>query len=232
MTDPSFFATGLAWYVIFLLSTVLHEAAHALAAKLGGDETGASQVTLDPLPHITREPWGMVLVPFLSYAVLGGWMMGWASTPYDPYWADRYPHRAARMALAGPLANLAIALMAGAVMFLGLQNGWFTPLERIGVSSVVGPAEGQTPALALMLSIAFSLNLLLFVFNLIPLPPLDGSAVVGLFMPESMARRWQLKMRDPALVMPAFLIAMALASRVVYPVWSFGIDVVYRAMGA
>src|SRR5690242_15690614 len=102
---PDTLAIGLLWYVVFLLSTTCHEAAHALAAKRGGDLTAfhGGQVTLDPWPHVRREPFGMVLVPILSF-LTGGWMMGWASAPYDPLWSQRCPHRAARMALAGPAA--------------------------------------------------------------------------------------------------------------------------------
>src|SRR5215468_4693673 len=100
--DSQLLLMGLVWYVVFLLSTTCHEAAHALVAKWGGDLTAfrGGQVTLNPLPHIRREPFGMVLFPILSYA-LGGWMMGWASAPYDPTWCRMYPRRAAKMALAG-----------------------------------------------------------------------------------------------------------------------------------
>src|SRR5215468_6229382 len=81
---PDFLALGLIWYVVFLFSTTCHEAAHALAAKLGGDLTAfhGGQVSLDPIPHVRRELFGMVVFPILSY-VTGGWMMGWASAPYD-----------------------------------------------------------------------------------------------------------------------------------------------------
>jgi len=61
-------------------------------------------VTLNPWPHIRREPVGMILVPLITFATRG-WMMGWASAPYDPTWAHRYPRRAAVMALAGRRAT-------------------------------------------------------------------------------------------------------------------------------
>ena len=95
-------ALGLAWYLVFLFSTTAHEAAHTLAAKIGGDSTAADggQLTLDPIPHMQREPLGMLLVPALSM-MFSGFMVGWASAPYDPRWAYNYPRRAAWMAL-GP----------------------------------------------------------------------------------------------------------------------------------
>lgn len=93
---------GAIWYIVFLFSTTCHEAAHALAAKIGGDLTAfeGGQVTLNPIPHIRRSPFGMVVVPIISF-LFGGWMIGWASAPYDPAWQRRYPRRSAWMALAG-----------------------------------------------------------------------------------------------------------------------------------
>ena len=78
------------WYIVFLFSTVAHEAAHGWVAHLGGDSTAYSggQVTLDPLVHIRRTPWGMVLIPILSFFQTG-WMMGWASVPFDAEWGKR-----------------------------------------------------------------------------------------------------------------------------------------------
>src|SRR5688572_11626243 len=107
---------GAAWYGVFLFSTVIHEASHALASLKLGDDTAhrGGQVSLDPIPHISREPFGLVVVPLLSY-ILGGWMMGWASAPYDPHWAHKYPRRTGLMALAGPVSNLCLFLISGAL---------------------------------------------------------------------------------------------------------------------
>ena len=89
------------WYAVFLLSVTCHEAGHATVAYLGGDPTAylGGQVSLNPLPHIAREPFGTVLVPLMTY-FYANWMMGWASAPYDPLWEDRHPRRAAAMATA------------------------------------------------------------------------------------------------------------------------------------
>jgi hypothetical protein len=100
--------TGLVWYMVFLFSVTLHEAAHAWAAQRGGDPTAylGGQVSLDPRPHIRREPFGMVILPLFT-AITSGWPIGYASTPYDPVWALNHPRRAAWMSLAGPAANFA-----------------------------------------------------------------------------------------------------------------------------
>ena len=196
MIDPQVLSVGPLWYVVFLLSLTCHEAAHALVAWLGGDPTAyyGGQVTLNPIPHVRREPFGTVIVPILSY-VLGGWMIGWGSAPYNPSWQRRYPRRAAWMALAGPMANAALVLAAAAGIRVGMALGAFRAPGRlfgrqlfthVVVATSAGPAEG----LAVFLSILFSLNLLLGAFNLLPIPPLDGNTAVGIILPEGMARRF------------------------------------------
>jgi Zn-dependent protease len=192
--DSNLILFGITWYVVFLFSTTCHEAAHALAAKLGGDLTAArgGQVSLDPIPHIRREPFGMVIFPILSY-VAGGWMMGWASAPYDPFWAQRYPKRAAWMSLAGPAANLSLAIVAAILIRVGMMTGFLTRPQFFNFAHIVsGSGSEASQAAAALLSILFSLNLLLGVFNLLPLPPLDGFGAVGVLLPESGARRFQI----------------------------------------
>src|SRR5436309_2868306 len=76
--QPELIALGFIWYVAFLFSTTCHEAAHALAAKIGGDDTAfaGGQVSLNPVPHIQREPWGMVVFPILSLIVTRTFLAG------------------------------------------------------------------------------------------------------------------------------------------------------------
>ena len=85
-----------AWYGAFLFSTVIHEASHALVGKLGGDDTAyqGGQVSLNPIPHIERQPMGMVAMPLISLHLMG-FPLGVGTAPYDPTWAYRYPKRAA-----------------------------------------------------------------------------------------------------------------------------------------
>jgi len=190
MTD---LASGIVYYVVFLFSTVLHEASHALAAKLGGDLTAyhGGQVTLDPRPHIKREPFGMVVLPLLT-SLLSGWPLGYASAPYDPRWALRYPKRAAWMALAGPGANLALLVVAALLLRVGGLAGVFYAPPSVTFGHLAATdAGGVWGTAALVLSVFFSLNLVLFCLNLIPLPPLDGSAALPLLLSEGAAARYQ-----------------------------------------
>ncbi|HEY4002103.1 MAG TPA: site-2 protease family protein [Candidatus Xenobia bacterium] len=221
-------AMGLAWYAVFVFSTVLHEAAHALVAHVGGDDTAAQggQVGLNPLPHMQREPVGMVLVPWISFFI-SHWMMGWASAPYDPTWAAQYPKRAARMALAGPAANFLIALVTGVILRVGLTQGWFVA-DGSDLTQVVAAPGGEASALTILLSIAFTLNLLLGAFNLLPLPPLDGAGVVGLFMSDRAARRWQELTHNPQWLMVGMMAAWLIFYRVGGYVLGWGVHLLYR----
>jgi Zn-dependent protease len=186
-------ALGAIWYVVFLFSTTCHEAAHSLVAKLGGDPTAShgGQVSLNPIPHIRREPFGLVVVPIISYA-LTHWMIGYASAPYDPAWQRQYPHRAARMALAGPAANLTLALLAAVAIRAGIALEVFALPSYISLSHVVDASapDGIAGFAVTFLSICFVLNVLLGTFNLLPVPPLDGLNAITLLMPEGAALRF------------------------------------------
>ena len=137
---------GAAWYLVFLFSTTLHEASHALVALKLGDDTAhrGGQVTLDPTPHIKREPLGMVIVPILSF-LFSGWMIGWASAPYDPSWANRHPQRAAWMAIAGPASNFLLMLTAALLIHLGMMIGWFEAPETLTMPQTVGWTRDGIP---------------------------------------------------------------------------------------
>lgn len=190
---------GMLWYIVFLFSVTLHEAAHAYAALRLGDPTAyqGGQVTLEPIPHIRREPLGMVVVPIISF-ILSGWVLGWGSIPYDFEWALRNPRRAAWMSLAGPMANLFLVFVAVLVIHLGLALGWFIAPDFITFSRVTDAVgEGTPAAVATIISILFSLNLLLFIFNLLPFPPLDGSGIMPLIMDEEKAESYLLFISNP-----------------------------------
>ena len=224
---------GVIWYVAFLLSLTLHEAGHAWAAYKLGDPTAyqGGQVTLNPVPHVRREPFGTVLVPIISYA-LGGWMIGWASAPYDPVWAERHPKKEALMAAAGPAANLLLVLVSGLAIRGGLAAGLLAPPEMgafgfdhlVSATATAPWADGLVP----LVSILFSLNLLLMVFNLLPFPPLDGSAIFPIFLGENAARGYRrLLTAQPMLSLLGLLIAWNLFDPVFRPVYRFALGLLY-----
>ncbi len=211
---------GLLWYVAFVFSTVLHEAAHAWTALKLGDDTAArgGQVTLDPWPHIRREPIGMVVVPIISW-LAGGWLIGWASAPFNPDWARQHPRHAAIMALAGPAANLLLVICAAWIIRIGVEWNWFAAPHSINSSRlVVAVKDGRLIELAASAaSVMLSLNLLLFVFNLLPLPPLDGSNAPLLLLSRDAAERYTDFLRTPALR----IVGVLVASRLLGPLFPF-----------
>jgi len=222
---------GVSWYVVFLFSLTFHEAAHAWAALRLGDSTAylGGQVTLDPIPHMRREPFGTILVPLISYA-LGGWMMGWASAPYDPVWAERHPRRASLMAVAGPVANLLIAIAAGLAIRVGLSTGYLALPGPGGFpfhGLVLGAEAGTAAGVAAVLSILFSLNVLLLFFNLIPLPPLDGSSVIQLFMSERLARQYRELLYQPMVSLLGLLVAWKLFGVVFWPIFGIVLQILF-----
>jgi Zn-dependent protease len=226
---PQVLILGLIWYIVFLFSTTCHEGAHALAAKIGGDPTAfhGGQVTLNPLPHIQREPVGMVVVPILSY-VFAHWMIGWASAPYDPYWQQRHPKRAAWMALAGPAANLALAICAGAAIRMGmLLHVFHEPYSANFTHVTEAAAPGGAEFAATFLSILFVLNLLLGTFNLLPVPPLDGNTGITLFMSDATAVRFLDWTRNQGFGMIGLLLAWYLYDKIFGIIFRVGLAGLY-----
>lgn len=227
--DPSLFANGLVWYVAFLFSLTCHEAAHALVAKWGGDPTAfeGGQVTLNPIPHMRREVFGTVIMPILSYS-LGGWMIGWASAPYDPAWRYRHPRRAAWMALAGPAANLILVVTAALAIRLLILAQVLARPERVGFAHIVDAASrGAGEGVAFFLSVLFSLNLLLCLFNLLPVPPLDGSSAIGLVLGENAARRFAILTHNPTLALVGLLVCWRVFPYIFRPVFWWSLRLLY-----
>jgi Zn-dependent protease len=228
--NSDLFAFGFLEYVVFLLSTTCHEAAHALVAMLGGDTTAlqGGQVSLNPLPHIRREPFGMIVMPLLGI-ISGTGLIGWASTPYDPAWSEKYPKRAALMSLAGPAANFSLAILSAILMRIGLGVGYFAP-SAATFGHIVGAAgeNGVGEGIATVLSVMFSLNILLGIFNLIPIPPLDGYSVLGLFTTTAGAIRLQqfrVQLRTFAII--GLVVAWQVIDRFYPPVLATGMRFVY-----
>ncbi len=159
---------------ILIFSVIIHEVAHGLTANALGDPTAkhAGRLTLNPVSHL--DPVGSVLVPLASF-FLGGIIIGWAKpVPYDPrnLRIRNQDIGSAIVGAAGPAANILIALIFG----LALRSGgsWL---------ALFGSAA--PPLMEIIGAIAF-LNLVLAVFNLVPIPPLDGSKVLFSFLPA----RW------------------------------------------
>ena len=220
--DPEILRALPVWYVATLLSVTYHEAAHAFIAQRGGDDTAEAQVTLNPIPHMTRHPIGMIAVPLLSYVLQGGgWMIAFASVPISIAWAQRHPRRAAWVSAAGPLTNFALAALAAVAIHAAVAGGGFEP-ARYALDDLVRQGGEQT-ALTVFLSVMFSVNLLLGLFNLLPIPPLDGHGVVPLFLSDRGIRRWHALFEGGAGLV-GLLVAWVVFGKLALPalVWTLG----------
>ena len=213
-------ADFLVWYFAFVFSTTCHEAAHAWVAQRGGDATAYSlgHVTLDPLPHIRREPMGMVLVPILSFFQLG-WMVGWASVPFDPRWGQQFPLRSALMSLAGPMANFVLAGLALLAIRLLDSAGWVHATYAGARVSMGQDFSSPLGALASVLSAMLQLNVILGLYNLIPVPPLDGAAVVEGLGPPGVRAFYRRVRAQPIAQFIGLVVAWALFPTLLRPVF-------------
>ncbi len=155
---------------ILLMSVVIHEFAHGWVAFQLGDSTARhyGRLTLNPMKHL--DPIGSVLVPLVIFIFSGGQaIFGWAKpVPFNPYNLRDQRYGEAKVAAAGPGANLLVALVFGLAL-------------RFIDSSIL-----LSGGLVQILSLIVILNILLAVFNLIPIPPLDGSKILFSFLPQSM----------------------------------------------
>jgi Zn-dependent protease len=222
-------ATGFVWFLAFLFSTTVHEAMHALVAFRLGDPTAyhGGQVSLSPLPHIQREPIGMLVLPLLT-SFTQGWAMGWASAPYDPRWAQRYPQRAALMAAAGPAGNFGIALAAFIIMKVGLLSGWLIAPDSVNLDHMVESATAGGPTfVASALSVLLVFNVFIGLFNLLPVPPLDGWAVLGLFLSDRQRASTRQIETNPAMSMIGLLIAWQVFPMFTGPIFNVLLRLLY-----
>jgi len=163
--DPSIFLPAI---VIVILSIIFHEVAHGYAADLLGDPTAryAGRLTLNPIPHI--DPVGSVLLPGILALTSSPFLIGWAKpVPYNQYNLRNQRWGEALVAFAGPLTNIALALIAGLL------------LRFFAVS--------MSPLMAGVLVMAGYSNLFLAILNLVPIPPLDGSKILVALLPTSLA---------------------------------------------
>lgn len=163
------FVTLIFQLAVLLMSVVIHEFAHGWMAFRLGDSTAKyyGRLTLNPIKHL--DFWGSFLVPLMIFIFSGGRaIFGWAKpVPFNPYNLRDQKYGIAKVAVSGPSANLLVALIFGlALRFFSPQLAAFEGLVQI-------------------FSLIVILNILLGIFNLIPIPPLDGSKILFTFLPAS-----------------------------------------------
>ncbi|MES3005713.1 MAG: site-2 protease family protein [Patescibacteria group bacterium] len=188
---------------ILVISIVVHEVSHGIAALWQGDPTSkyAGRLTLNPLKHI--DPIGSVLIPVICALLPGGIMFGWAKpVPINPYNFRNPRLGEAIVSFAGPLSNITIALIFGLILRF-----------------YIGVLPEATTAI---LAITVITNLVLAIFNLVPVPPLDGSKILLSILPDSMA--------NIKAVFDQY--GMFLAIFFIFFLWQYFTPLIYIAFGA
>lgn len=178
-----------------VLSLTVHEWAHAWSAAKLGDDTASRQgrLTLNPLPHIDLI--GTILLPLL------GIPFGWAKpVPVNPQRFDRRWSMRTGMAItaaAGPLSNFILALLCA--VSLGL-------LIRFRPESFVAAAMGSAPPEIALIQMGFVINVSLALFNLLPIPPLDGSRILARYVPERLSSQWESFERNGPMILMGVIV--------------------------
>jgi len=167
--DPTFLALAI---VILLFSVIIHEVAHGLAALYFGDHTAerAGRLTLNPIPHI--DPIGTILLPLALILTRSPLIFGWAKpVPVNPLNFSNIRKGELVTSLAGILSNLFLAFSAALIFRL---TGGFASDTALSI-----------------LKFTVDINLILGIFNLLPIPPLDGSKVVMSYLPYNLLKSYQ-----------------------------------------
>ncbi|MFA4942732.1 MAG: site-2 protease family protein [Patescibacteria group bacterium] len=181
--------------IVLVFSAIIHEYMHGFAAERGGDNTAKAmgRLTLNPIPHI--DLFGSIILPLLMIVSGTGIVFGWAKpVPFNPYNLRDQKYGPAKVALAGPLGNFILAVMFSLVLR-------FMP--------------GLDSTLASFLGVIVYINLMLMVFNLLPIPPLDGSKILAAFLPAKIQLKF-LELERYGLLLVLFFVLFA--SNVITPV--------------
>jgi Zn-dependent protease len=192
MDSLSSFLHNLSFMLVPLMAAVvLHEYAHGRVAYFFGDPTAKSlgRLTLNPIPHI--DLYGSIIVPLILFLIPGGFIFGWAKpVPIDTRKLHNPKRDMALVAIAGPLMNLFLAVVSGLLLALflfidpTLQENW-PPQPGVALrGDLLGMILVPLSAMALF---SMLINIALFAFNLLPIPPLDGSRVLVSILPPKQA---------------------------------------------
>lgn len=200
------------YVVVFLFSAIIHEVAHGYVAHLRGDNTAKmlGRITLNPLPHV--ELFGSVILPAMLLIMKAPIILGWGKPVPINYSNLKNPKvDVPLISIAGPLSNILLAVISG----LGIRL----------ISAIPDFEVGFGRSIESFLHVMLIVNVILFVFNLIPLPPLDGSKVIAYFLPKNIVAKY-LNLNPFLCMMILFLIlSSGMTRRFTYSVIKFFVPI-------
>ncbi len=182
--SPEQIAAIVLQLVIVLMSVVVHEVCHGLAAYRLGDPTAkaSGRLTLNPVKHL--DPFGSVILPLIMAAFSGPVLAYAKPVPYNPSYFKHRKRDELLVSLAGPGSNLVLGMIGGAIMWGVSSIAAGSPLV---VDAYNSPADARSTALYWVYLFGYELawiNFVLFFFNILPVPPLDGATIIATFVPE------------------------------------------------
>jgi Zn-dependent protease len=186
------------FYVALIPSVILHEVSHGAVALAFGDDTAkrAHRLTLNPLRHV--DPFGTIILPILLILSKAPGVIGYAKpVPVNVSKLRNSRNTSVLVSLVGPAVNIALAVVLGFAFKAFVTD----PSQRVAAASATGPVWMQ------LLFVAGYVNVILAVFNLIPLPPLDGSAVVERLLPRSLLPGYY-RIRPFTMFVPLILVVL------------------------
>jgi Zn-dependent protease len=183
--------------VVLLFSIIIHEVAHGYVALLNGDPTARmlGRITLNPVPHI--DVVGTIILPLLLLISHAGILFGWAKpVPVNPLNFRNYRWGEFAVSAAGPVSNLVLASLFAMVLRMELGNPGLTQMAYFGVS----------------------INIFLALFNLVPIPPLDGSHILALVLPRELARLYD-HLQPIGFILILILFYTGILSAIIMPIY-------------
>ncbi|WKZ24430.1 MAG: site-2 protease family protein [Patescibacteria group bacterium] len=212
--------------IILILSAVIHEYAHGWMARRLGDTTAEDEgrLTLNPIKHL--DPIGSILVPILLVISKVGFFIAWAKpVPYNPYNLIDRKYGELKVAIAGPVSNIILAAVFALIVrflplpdgaLISLINGFFTGDD----AAIMALTQGSLAVSLVFISlVACFINLALAIFNMMPIPPLDGSKVLAAFLPEPFRSKFS-SLERYGLIIVIFLVMLGFF-RIIIPVLSW-----------
>jgi len=196
--------------VIFFFALVIHECAHAWMASRCGDNTAryAGRITLNPLPHI--DPIGTIIFPLLLILSRSPFIIGWAKpVPINPLNFNNPRVDLVRVGASGPLSNIGLAIVSSFLVWIFT----YLPIGEIKNSLII------------VLLFSVLINLLLAVFNLIPIPPLDGSQILSGLLPDHLVKRYEM-ITPYGFIILFFLLLTGLLWTIILPI----VQLLYRIL--
>lgn len=198
------------FWPVLVFAVVIHECAHGLVAKWCGDNTAyyEGRITLNPIRHI--DLWGTIIIPLILVVTGAGIMFGWAKpVPVNPYNFRNMKRDDIFVSLAGPGSNFLLAFVSALLIIL---------VKTLAVTFTNNPtAMSVLESLYVFFQYGILINLVLAVFNLIPIPPLDGSHFVANLLPDSLADQYR-SLGFMGMFILVALMATGVISRVISPI--------------